>query len=236
VFRKTLLRGPTEPLVMELPPYRMPTLKGVFIHMWERAWLYIKRAGTIIFLFSIAMWVLLNLPRNNALRQSYNARITAAEQTGESEEAIAAIKNEKAAQMMKRSIAGSIGRSVAPALKPLGLDDWKICTALLSGLVAKEVVVSTIGQTYAVGQETDEESGSLRDRIAHDPFFAGSRLKAYTLMVFVLLYVPCMVAVAVIKRESGSWKWAVLAAGYTTVLAYLVSLVVYQGGRLLGLG
>ncbi len=236
LFRKTLFRGPTEPFVMELPPYRMPTLKGVLIHMWERAWLYIKRAGTIIFLFSIVMWVLLNLPRNNALRVAYDARIAAAEQTGESEAAIAAIENEKAAEVVKRSIAGSIGRSITPALKPLGLDDWKIGTALLSGLVAKEVVVSTIGQIYAVGQETDEESESLRDQIAQDPFYAGSKLKAYTLMVFVLLYVPCLVAMAVIKRESGSWLWALFAGGYTTALAYVVSLLVYQGGRLLGLG
>lgn len=233
LFRKTLFRGPSVPFVMELPPYRVPTLKGVLIHMWGRAWTYLKRAGTVILLFSIVMWFLQAFPLKRALPKDYDALIASAEASGASAADVGALKNQRAAEWGKRSLAGRLGTAIAPVLKPIGLGDWKIGTALVSGFVAKEAVVSTMGQAYAVG-DLEADDAPLREKIRRDPFY--SPLKAYTLMVFILLYVPCMVAVAVIRRESGSWWWALFAAGYTTALAYLVSLVVYQGGRLLGLG
>ncbi len=231
LFRSTLLRGPSVPFVMELPPYRMPTARGVLTHMWRRAWMFLKRAGTVILLFSVVMWFLQAFPFKRALPKDYDAAIAKAESTGASAEAL---RRERAAEWGKRSVAGRIGGAIAPALRPIGLGDWKIGTALVSGFFAKEVVISTLAQAYAVGEVDVDEPTPLREQIRTDPFY--SPLKAYSLMLFVLLYVPCMATVAVIGRESGSWKWAVLAAGYTTALAYLVSLVVYQGGRLLGLG
>jgi len=233
LFRTTLFRGPSVPFVMELPPYRMPTLRGVVTHMWQRAWMFLKRAGTVILLFSVVMWFLQTFPREPSLSKAHDAAIAAAEASGAPDEAIEALRDEKATELAKRSFAGRIGTGIAPVLEPIGLGDWKIGMALVSGFVAKEAVISTLGQAYAVG-EAETGSATLRQEVRNDPFY--SKLKAYTLMVFVLLYVPCMITVVVIGRESGSWKWAVFAAGYTTALAYVVSLVVYQGGRLLGLG
>jgi ferrous iron transport protein B len=156
---------------------------------------------------------------------------------GAPSETVRALEHERAAELGRRSIAGRIGSAIAPVLKPIGLNDWKIGTALVSGFFAKETVVSTLGQAYAVGEEQaggGAVATPLRAELHADPFY--TPLKAYTFMVFVLLYVPCMVTVVVIGRESGSWKWALLAVVYTTAVAYIVSLVVYQGGRLLGLG
>jgi ferrous iron transport protein B len=231
LFRSTLFRGPSVPFVMELPPYRMPTARGVLTHMWRRAWMFLKRAGTVILLFSVVMWFLQAFPFKRTLPKDYEAAI---EQTESSGASAGALRREQAAEWGKRSVAGRIGGAIAPVLRPIGLNDWKIGTALVSGFVAKEVVISTLAQAYAVGEVDVEEPAPLREQVQADPFY--TPLKAYSLMLFVLLYVPCMATVAVIGRESGSWKWAVFAAGYTTALAYLVSLIVYQGGRLLGLG
>ena len=227
VFRKFLLPGPSTPFVMELPPYRVPTLKGVVIHMWERGGLYVKKAGTIILAVSVVIWALSTFPRRMDLRADYEARIAAAA----TEDAAGALEEEFAAVQLERSYAGGIGHAIAPLLKPIGLGDWKIGTALFAGFGAKEVVVSTMGTLYSLG-ETDEESEALRGALKQDI----NQLRAYTFMVFVLLYVPCMAAVAVIKRETNSWGWAGFTVLYTTALAWVVSLVVYQGGLLLGLG
>jgi ferrous iron transport protein B len=232
-FRSTLLRGPSVPFVMELPPYRMPTARGVLMHMWRRAWMFLKRAGTVILLFSVLIWFLQTFPRERRLPRDYEAAIAAAEASGDAPEAARALERERAAEWGRRSLAGRLGSAIAPALRPIGLGDWKIGTALLSGFFAKETVVSTLGEAYAAGG-TAQDGASLRAQIRGDPFF--SPLKAYTLMVFVLLYVPCMVTVVMIGRESGSWKWALFAVAYTTALAYVVSFLVYHGGRLLGLG
>jgi ferrous iron transport protein B len=233
IFRKTLFRGPSVPFVMELPPYRMPTARGVVTHMWRRAWLYVKRAATVILLFSVVMWFLQAFPLKRSLSRDYEAAIASAEKQDAAEAAVTALKNERMAEWGKKSFAGRVGGAIAPAFKPLGLGDWKVGTALVSGFFAKETVVSTLGQAYAVG-EIEGEDAPLRDKLRADSLF--SPLRAYTLMVFTLLYVPCMVTVVMIGRESGSWKWAVFAAAYSTVLAYVVALAVYQGGRLLGLG
>lgn len=228
LFRKYLLPGPPTPFVMELPPYRMPTLRGVLIHMWERCWLYLKKAGTIILAISVIIWLLSTFPRQTELEAHYRARIEAA-----SEQEVEALENELAEKRLERSYAGRIGHAVALALRPVGLGDWKIGTALFAGFGAKEVVVATMGTLYSLG-ETDEESEDLRATLRRDPFF--SPLVAYTFMVFVLIYVPCMAAVAVIKKETNSWRWPLFVIAYTTALAWVVSLVVYQGGRLLGFG
>lgn len=211
LFSRYLLPGPPTPFVMELPPYRLPTLKGTLIHMWERGWLYVKKAGTTILAMSIVMWFLLShpiLPPNPALTPA---------QQGEAQ--------------LSRSYAGYIGRAIEPVMRPLGFD-YKITMGLVAGFAAKEIIVSTFGTVYSL-EEADASSGQLREALRQDPVF--SPLVAFTLMVFVLIYIPCVSTVAAIYRETCSWKWTGFAVAYTCLLAWIVSFVVYQGGRLLGL-
>ena len=143
------------------------------------------------------------------------------------------IANLKAAENLEGSFAGYIGKAIEPALKPLGFD-WRLGIAIFSGFAAKEVVVATMGTVYGVGKDSNEGSASLRQRLGTDPAY--SRLAAYAFLVFVLLYMPCMSAMAVFLRESGSIKELAFQIGYTTALAYVMTLVVYQGGKLIGLG
>jgi ferrous iron transport protein B len=212
VFRRFLLPGPPEPFVMELPPYRMPTLKGTVIHMTERGWAYVRKAGTTILAMSILMWFLLSYPHVSRAPGMLDA--------------------EYARQTIERSYAGQVGRLAEPILRPLGFD-YRLGIALFAGLAAKEIVVATLGTVYSLG-ETKEHTGRLRQALRADPQL--SPLVAYALMVFVLIYVPCVAAMATIYRETCSWKWTAFAAGYTTALAWVMAVLVYQGGRLLGLG
>ena len=246
IFRKYLFPGPTAPFVMELPPYRMPTFKGVIIHMWERGVLYLKKAGTVILAGCVLVWFLGNFPWNpeysedyNRLKQEVRADFASGLITKEAmDENIANLGNEQAREKMERSYLGHLGRIIEPVVKPLGFD-WKIGVGLFGGFIAKEIVVGTLGTLYAVG-EADEESAPLREQIQKDRWPNGKKvftpLAAFTLMVFTLLYMPCVAAIGVIYRETNSWKWPLFAAGYTTAVAWIVSFIVYQGGRLIGLG
>ncbi len=212
IFRKSLFPGDTTPFVMELPPYRMPTLRGLLVHMWERTWMYVKKAGTVILVASVIIWALLTHP-------TPPAQLTA----GASEE-------QAASDAAAYSYAGRFSKALEPVIRPLGFD-WKIGTALFAGFAAKEIVVSTLGTVYSLG-DTDEEDDSLRAALVSDPQF--DPLVALTLMVFVLIYVPCLAVVAVVKKETNSWKWPAFLIAYTTGLAWIVSFILYQGGRLLG--
>lgn len=214
VLRKALLTGPTTPFVMELPPYRLPTVRGIAIHVWERAWQYVKKAGTVILAFAVMMWVLLTYPT-----------IPASQLEGLSE-------GDATRAALEYTAAGRIGKAIEPVLRPLGFD-WRIGVALIAGLGAKEVVVSTLATAYSLSSE-DPEARDLRAALRSDPGL--SPLSATALMVFVLLYVPCLATVAVILRESASLKVTVFAVVYTTAIAWVGALIVYQGGRLLGLG
>ncbi len=206
LLRKFIFTGDSAPFVMELPPYRIPTLRGLLTHMWERGWLYIKKAGTVILLGCILIWSLSALPLHaqGDIGKSYIAKI---------------------------------GRFIEPVIRPLGFD-WKIGTALISGVVAKEIVVGTLGVLYGVEEDKDGLSLSLRDALREDKYPDGRRvftpLIAYALMVFVLLYIPCLSTAAVIKKESGSWGWMTFSISYSTLLAWLAAFIIYQGGRLLG--
>jgi ferrous iron transport protein B len=217
VFRAWLLPGEAEPFVMELPTYQMPTLKSILIHMWERAWLYLKKAGTIILAISILMWGLLTFP-------------TVDNQGAEWENATVQLEN---------SYAGQIGKAIEPVFRPLGFD-WKTSVALLAGFGAKEVVVSTLGTLYSIedeeglAEETEETVSGFAERARNQSGY--TPLVAYVLMVFTLIYVPCMAFIAVLKRESNSWKWPFFTIGYTLVLAWVVSFIVYRGGLFLGIG
>ncbi|MCX8036364.1 MAG: ferrous iron transport protein B [Candidatus Sumerlaeia bacterium] len=209
VLRRIVFRGGRTPFVLELPPYRLPTLRSVLLHAWDHAWMYLKKAGTVILLLSVVVWFLSTYPRPP---KTSDVRGPAA---------------------LRYTVAGTVGSLIEPVLRPIGLGDWKVGVALVSGFAAKEVVVASFATLYNVG-EAAERSSALRDALRRDPLW--TPLSAYALMVFVLLYIPCLPAMVMLRRESGSRKWVALEIAYTTTLAYTVALIVYQGGKLLGWG
>ncbi|HPQ68402.1 MAG TPA: ferrous iron transport protein B [bacterium] len=238
VFRKTLLPGQGAPFVMELPPYRLPTFKGVLIHTWERGWLYLKKAGTVILAVSIIFWAAMTFP--GADNEQYETLLEQVETTyaaqveidktealqAEYEEAKGALENTMASRDLEASIAGSVGKGMEPFIRPLGFD-WRIGISLLAGFAAKEVVVGTMGTIYSLGGEEDEESAPLREKIGKDPAY--SPAMALALMVFTLIYLPCMVAMAAWHKEAGSrWKWTLFLIAYTTALAWVMSFAAYH--------
>jgi ferrous iron transport protein B len=235
-LRRFLFKGPATPFVMELPPYRIPTVKGLLFHTWERGRVYLKKAGTIIFVGCLAVWFLSNFPWRPQYSMDYDALI---EQAQGNEKLVAQLENEKAFEKLEKSYAGDLGRAIAPVFKPLGFDNWKVAVGLVGGFVAKEIVVGTLGTLHPVSS-ADGEFQSLRQALQRETRPDGKRmfnpLVAYSLMVFVLLYVPCVASIAVIKRETNSWRWPLFTVFYTTAVAWIVAFIVYQGGRLLGLG
>ena len=234
LLRSTVFKGETEPFVMELPPYRLPTVRGVLVHMWERGWLYIKKAGTIILVVSIIMWALITFPQKTEYTRDYAAAIAAVEQqeltNAAAAERIEELENARQAEKLSQTIAGKIGHGMEPALKPLGFD-WRIGTALIGAFAAKEVFVAQMGIVYSVG-EADEESKALRTKLK-DRY---TPLQAFCIMLFCLISAPCMATIAVTKRESNSWKWALFQLGGLTAIAYALTLIVYQVGSLAGIG
>jgi ferrous iron transport protein B len=214
VLKKTVFKGETSHFVMELPPYRIPTIQGLLLKMWERGWLYIKKAGTIILLISIIIWAGFTFPEME-LKEGMNEEVAASAQ-------------------MEQSYAGRIGKFVEPVVSPLGMD-WRGGVALIAGVAAKEVVVSTMGTIYSLGEVDPEEAEPLKEALQNDSSW--NPLKAFTFLMFCLIYLPCFVAMAVFYRESGpSLKWTFFLVFWTTVMAWLASFIVYQGGRLLGFG
>lgn len=230
VLRVTLFKGKAAAFVMELPPYRMPTLRGLLMHMWERGWLFLKKAGTIILGIAIVMWALSVWPKPGAERMERFEQQRSAIKTQkdlapvQKQARLAQIDNATAEEELQYSVIGRIGRGVAPVLRPLGFD-WKVSTAMIGAFAAKEVFVAQMGIVYAVG-EADQESGSLRDKLqaAYTP------LQGFCIMLFCLISMPCMATVAVTRRETGSWKWALLQLAGLTALAWIVTAIVYQVG------
>lgn len=198
IFSKFLVKGEDSPFVMELPPYRMPTSKSIMRHTWEKGAQYLKKMGGIIMIASIIIWFLGYYPQHDAY--------------------------ESVAEQQKNSYIGQIGKAIEPVIKPLGFD-WKLGIGLISGVGAKELVVSTLGVLYT--NEGDVENVNLSNRIPITP------LVALAYMLFVLIYFPCIATFAAIKQESGSWKWAIFTAGYTTGLAWLIAFTVFQIGSLI---
>ncbi|WP_321430734.1 ferrous iron transport protein B [uncultured Methanolobus sp.] len=196
LLRATVVRGKPAPFIMELPPYRVPTLKTSFIHMWDNGFMYIKKAGTIILVGVVVIWALASFPWG----VQYGS---------------------------EDSYVGSLGHAVEPILKPLGFD-WKISVALIFGLVAKEIVVASMGVLYGSGDNSD----MLSDRLLADSGL--NALNSLSLMAFSLLYMPCVATVGVIRKETGSWKWTIFAIFYGIIVAWITAFVIYQGGVLLG--
>ena len=228
ILRGTIIKGESSPFIMELPPYRIPTLRGLLIHMWERTWQYIKKAGTIILAVSILLWALMTFP---SLPEEKATAIEAETTQGVAEDVVA---NKLAEAELAHSVAGRVGRALEAITQPLMGFDWRTNIALVGGFAAKEVVVATLGTAYSLGEIDPEESESLSERLANDPGW--TPLSAFALILFIMLYAPCFVTVAVIKRETQSWKWAGFSMLYTTAAAFVIATAVYQVGSFLGIG
>ena len=233
VFRKWLFPGDTEAFIMEMPPYHVPTLRSIVLHMWERSVLYLKKAGTLILTASILIWFLTNYPANVEYSKDYEAAKATITEKYDEESAkplLEQLDKEQASEKMALSYAGQFGHAVEPMIKPLGFD-WKMGVGLVSAVAAKEVLVSSLATIYSVGN-VEEDSQSLQEALTADPTF--SPLVALSLMVFTLLYSPCLAVLAVIRRETNSWKWPAFSFAYSTVLAWIMAFLVYQGGTALG--
>jgi ferrous iron transport protein B len=209
VLRLTVLKGETIPFVMELPPYRMPTLKSICIHMWQRGWMYLRKAGTIILAISIILWAAISYPKP-------------------SQQSLAGLNPEQAQQkQLAYSVVGRLGKTIEPALTPLGFD-WKIGTALIGATAAKEVFVSQLAIVYAVGS-ADQGSHTLREKLQANY----TPLTGFCIMLFCLIYAPCVATVVMTKKETNSWRWAAFQFFALSALAYVITFIVYQLGSFL---
>lgn len=307
IIRSTVLSGPAAPFVLELPPYRVPTLRGLLIHTWERTWLFVKKAGTVLLAVSIVLWALMAyppLPEDQVKRfqekeaslteafladpavsgmftsekdlnsferfkkefdetkpeglekqnPKFFALATALSELGKGKEStrpegdpivaaakayesysgeMAALEGQKQSDRLKQTIGGRIGVALETVFKPLGFD-WRTNVALLGGFAAKEVIVATLGTAYSMGEVDTKNAGDLSEKLRKDPNW--SPLMAFTLLLFVMLYNPCVATLVTIRKESGSWRWVAFAMVYTTLLAYGVALVVHVVGTLLKVG
>jgi ferrous iron transport protein B len=254
LLRVTIIKGASTPFVMELPPYRMPTFKGLAIHTWERTWQYVKKAGTVILGFSIILWAMMNFPllpesrvdELEARRQSLLDSVPAAVSeelenikrgSGLSGTALDLKKQlqiidfAKAEAGLRYSVAGRVGTALESVSQWAGFD-WRTNIALIGGFAAKEVVVSTLGTAYSLGEVDPEASGSLSEKLARDPGW--SPLMALSLIVFTMFYAPCFIAVVCITKESGSWKWGAFAIIFNTLLAFGLAVLIFQTGSALG--
>ena len=252
ILRSTVIKGEATPFVMELPPYRMPTLKGILIHTWERTWQYIKKAGTVILGISIVIWAMMTFPGldENQSKIFENQRTAITSQAGSAilsdietlehdqlsakaaalKENLTQINLDEAKAGLKNSIAGRIGTSLEGITKFAGFD-WRTNIALVGGFAAKEVVVSTLGTAYSLGEVDPEETGSLSERLKSAEGWGP--LTAFSLIIFTIFYAPCFVTVICIAREAGSWKWAGFSVVFNTVLAFGLSVLCYQVGSVI---
>jgi len=245
-LRLTVISGESTPFVMELPPYRMPTVRGVLIHAWERTWMYIRKAGTIILALAVIIWAAMTFPglpqeqvdQYRVQQEELSQRIAQtsdadapgrAEQVALWQTELDALVMEEAQASLRHSLAGRLGIALEPLSRLAGFD-WRTNIALIGGFAAKEVIVSTLGTAYSLGEVDPEETGTLAQRLRNDPHW--SPVTAVSMIIFVLLYAPCFVTIVVMARES-SWKWAFFAMGFNTALAFALATTVFQVGRLM---
>ena len=258
LLRSTILRGASTPFVMELPPYRLPTFQGLAIHTWERTWQYIKKAGTVILGISVLLWAMMTFPglpeaereRFAAERAGQQGFLAAAAPVAapaaapvaveealspaarQAKEALASLDAAEAQSRLRHSLAGRIGTSLEGVSRLAGFD-WRTNIALVGGFAAKEVVISTLGTAYSLGEVDPEESAPLAKVLAETPGWGP--VKALALIVFIMFYAPCFVTVVCMVRESGSWKWGLFSMAFNTVFAFSLATLVYQVGKGLGL-
>ncbi|MDQ3918009.1 MAG: ferrous iron transport protein B [Acidobacteriota bacterium] len=265
VLKHTILKAPPPPLVMELPPYRVPNFLNVAQTMRTRAWLFVKRAGTVILTISILLWALMTFPRTSH-KPAPDAQAAAVQTTSAADDAVTETKSangeaasgkaangeaaraagqeqqgsaDEASRQLQQSYAGRLGHVIEPIIAPLGFD-WKMGIGLIASFAARETLVSTLSIIYNVGKDSDASSPSLieavRDARRPDGTPAWTPLVAVTMMVFFVLALQCMSTIAVVRRETNSWRWPLFMVAYMMVIAYAASFITYQGGRLLGLG
>ncbi len=247
LFRSTLLRGADAPFVMELPPYRVPMTQSLLIHMWDRGKVFLKKMGGIILIGSVIVWTLSAFPVDRHALSVYESKknnilaaheklsgnvLSSAEDKAHAlqirDHVLSELEKQFHQQKTEYAFMGRIGKTISPFFSPLGIE-WRSGIALLTGFVAKEIVVSTLGVLYT-GKE--DEADALQKALRASGM---TKLSALSMMMFVLLYVPCLATVAAIRRETGSMKWTIFSIVYSTSLAWLMAFLVYQGGKVLGI-
>jgi ferrous iron transport protein B len=258
LFKKTLFRSEEAPFVMELPPYRLPTLRTTLRHMWNKGSQYLKKMGGVILLASIIIWALGYFPLNRAKTAEYDQEIAATASLfdaaiqklpagsieyinaiQERNKAIAQIEAESISFRQENSFIGMIGKFIEPVMRPLGFD-WRMTVSLLAGVAAKEVVVSTMGVLYQATPNNGDDK-TLQTKLQSAQYADGvkaglpvfTKITAFAFLMFILLYFPCVAVVAAVKNESGKWKWALFMVSYTTTVAWVVGFLVNQVGILI---
>jgi ferrous iron transport protein B len=245
VFKRTILRGETKPLVLELPGYRLPSLRTALLGTFDRAWVFVRNAGTVILLISIALWALATYPRSAAPAGAAELSRQAAALRELGRPAQAALAEADADRLtaqhaLSRSFAGRLGHLIEPAIAPLGFD-WQIGLGVISSFAAREVIVSTLAVVYGVGQDAaDQNPGSLYSTLGAARRADGSPVftvaTCVSLLVFYVLAMQCLPTQAAARRETGGWKWPLFQLGYMSALAYGAALVAYQTLRACGVG
>jgi ferrous iron transport protein B len=250
ILKHTILKAPPPPLVLELPPYRVPNFINIAHTMRTRAGLFVKRAGTVILAISILLWALVTFPRTEAQSSETQPETTVTQ--AERETGAQAHEKQKynpgavssheaeskvASERIRQSFAGRLGRLIEPVIAPLGFD-WQMGIGLIASFAARETLVSTLSIVYNVGEDSTEESSSLIEAVRNarrpDGSPAWTPLVALSMMVFFVLACQCMSTVAIVRRETNSWRWPLFMVSYMLLLAYIASFITYQGGRLLG--
>lgn len=257
LFKKTIFKGEDIPFVMELPPYRIPTLKSTIRHMWFKASQYLKKMGGVILVAVIIIWALEYFPKSVNYSQDFeeqleqishevsNIEVSSEKQNNAMIDSIKLslsskileIENQMVAERQANSYLGRIGKLIEPVIRPLGFD-WKMGVSLLSGIAAKEIVVSTLGVLVQAGDDSDETSQTLIHKLQNEVYTYGPKvgqkvytpISAFSFLLFILIYFPCVAVIAAIKKEAGNWKWAAFTIFYTTSLAWIVSFLFYQIG------
>jgi ferrous iron transport protein B len=232
VLSRTLFKGPTVPLILELPPYRVPHWPSVLRMMWLRSRSFVESAGSVILVCTIVLWVLLSFPRTAPQETAFDARGIRAEASDPTER-----ERAEQSERLRASYGGRLGRAIEPVIEPLGFD-WKIGIGLIGAFAAREVFVSTMGVVYGTGDQDDESSATLREKIRKEAYADGrpvyTPLVGFSLMIFFALACQCMSTLAAVRRETRTWRWPIFLFVYMSVLAWVASFVVYQGGRWLG--
>jgi ferrous iron transport protein B len=259
LLKKTFFRSQDVPFVMELPPYRMPTLLSTGKHMWDKAVQYLKKMGGVILISSIIIWALGHYPRDIQFSKDYDGQIHTVQTQAlkdierykdkpesiqliedKRDSTLKALDHEKEAERQEKSYIGRMGKLVEPVIAPLGFD-WRIGISIITGLAAKEIVVSSMGVLFNVDADSDEGVSVLTTKLKEQKATSGPRkgenlftpLVAFTFMIFVLIYFPCIATVAAMKKETGSLKWPIFSLVYSTGAAWLISFAVYQIGRMI---
>jgi len=243
IMKKVVFSKKEVPFVMELPPYRIPTIKNTSLHMWHKGQQYLKKMGNVILLASILIWALGYFPRHITYSSNYDSKIQQVQSdallTAKDKQAgISLLQINKESERQEKSYIGQLGHTIEPAIKPLGFD-WKMGVSIITGLAAKEIVVSTMGILYQADVKADENSGSLKKKLIAQTHNSGIQkgqkvftpLVSFCFMLFILIYFPCVAVIAAIKKES-SWGWAVFTMVYTTGIAWLITFATYQIGSL----